>query len=128
MENEPKDENASDNNSVVERPENSVCIEEKEENTVKQRGNNVVGRPFVKGDPRINRAGRPKGQSLKEYWKQKIANMTEEDKEAFSKDVSNELIWRMCEGNPTEDKNIKGDIKVIIANEDETNQGANDNS
>ena len=44
--------------------------------------------------------GRPKGQSLKEYWRQKFADMTAEEKEAFSVKVSPEMIFRMAEGNP----------------------------
>jgi len=46
--------------------------------------------------------GRPAGQSLKEYWRQKFARMTDEEKEEFSKKVTPEIIYRMAEGNPAQ--------------------------
>ena len=49
-----------------------------------------------------NPAGRPKGQSMKEYWKHRFASMTPEDKLAWIKanKVSGDVIWRMAEGQP----------------------------
>ena len=44
--------------------------------------------------------GRPKGQSLKEFWKQRLGLMTEEEKEIFSKQIAKEVIWKMAEGQP----------------------------
>lgn len=44
--------------------------------------------------------GRPKGKSLKEYWKQRFANMTDEEKEKFSEKVAPEILWKMAEGQP----------------------------
>jgi hypothetical protein len=32
--------------------------------------------------------------------------MSDEEKEAFSRDVNNEMIWKMCEGNPATESNI----------------------
>jgi hypothetical protein len=52
--------------------------------------------PGHKGGP-----GRPKGQSLKEYWKQKFAKMTDDEKRIFTETVSAEMIWKMAEGNPS---------------------------
>jgi len=43
---------------------------------------------------------RPKGQSLKEYWRQKFSEMTPEEKEEFTKRVGKETIWQMAEGRP----------------------------
>lgn len=62
--------------------------------------------------------GRPKGKSLKEYWKQRFAQMTDEEKEDFSKKVAPDLLWKMAEGNPAtkvgpeEDEN--GEPKAIL--------------
>jgi hypothetical protein len=44
--------------------------------------------------------GRPKGQSLKEYWRQRFADMTDEEKAEFTKKVGVDTIWKMAEGNP----------------------------
>ena len=52
-----------------------------------------------------NPNGRPKGQSLKEFWRQRLADMTNEEKEKWTKEekVAAELIWRMAEGQPKQD-------------------------
>ena len=47
-----------------------------------------------------NPNGRPKGKSLKEYWRARFAEMTDEQKEEFSLKVSSELLWKMAEGQP----------------------------
>ena len=53
-----------------------------------------------------NPNGRPKGQSLKEYEREKFSKMTEEQKEVFLKTISPELRYRMAEGNPKQDTDI----------------------
>ena len=58
--------------------------------------------------------GRPKGESLKEYWRRKFYSMTEEEKEEFSKKVGFETIWRMAEGNPKQDNDITSGGKPIV--------------
>jgi len=47
-----------------------------------------------------NPQGRPVGQSLKEYDREKFAKMTPEEKEEFLKTISAEMRYRMAEGNP----------------------------
>lgn len=47
-----------------------------------------------------NPSGRPKGQSLKEYWRQRFQLMTDEEKAEFSNKIGLGDIWRMAEGNP----------------------------
>lgn len=66
-----------------------------------------------------NPNGRPKGRGLKEYDREKFANMTDEEKEAFLATISSELRYRMAEGNPhqTTDADIKGKIVIEIAKE-----------
>lgn len=56
--------------------------------------------------------GRPKGQSLKEYWKQKFYQMTAEEKEAFSEKVGLDTIWRMAEGNPHSTAEEKHEVTI----------------
>ena len=56
----------------------------------------------VSGNP----AGRPHGQSLKEYWRQKFLEMNDEEKVAFTKRISPELLWQMAEGRPSQSTDI----------------------
>lgn len=59
-----------------------------------------------------NPGGRPKG-SLKNYVAMKLADMTEEEKNAFLKKVAPELIWRMAEGNPDTKTEHSGEVKIM---------------
>jgi hypothetical protein len=52
-------------------------------------------KPGQSGNPN----GRPKN-TLKDYVRQKLAGMTEEEKEAFLGKVPPEMIWKMAEGSP----------------------------
>ena len=44
--------------------------------------------------------GRPKGKSLKEYSREMLAGMTEEERLEFMEGLPKETIWKMAEGNP----------------------------
>lgn len=54
--------------------------------------------------------GRPKGKSLKEYWKQRFSEMSEQEKEEFAKKVSPELLWQMAEGRPSAEMQVDATI------------------
>ena len=56
----------------------------------------------VSGNP----AGRPKGQTLKEYMAERFRTMTPEEKDEWLKDVAKSEKWRMAEGNPKQDTDI----------------------
>lgn len=47
-----------------------------------------------------NPAGRPKGQTLKEYIRQRFLDMTPEEKDAFIAKLDPIDIFKMAEGNP----------------------------
>ena len=88
-----------------------------------KRGLFVVGNP---GSP-----GRPKGKGLKEYDRQRFADMSDEEKEEFLKQIAPDIRYRMAEGNPSNDDKLAAEIKIIIASEsdeDETDEGSNSNS
>ena len=61
---------------------------------------------FIKGT--APGPGRPKGQTLKEFWRMKFQAMNDEEKEQFSAKVGLDVIWKMAEGNPE----TKGEITV----------------
>lgn len=59
-----------------------------------------------------NPNGRPKGQSLKEFWRQRFQEMTEDEKIAFSNKVGNDTLWKMAEGNPKQDLEHSGNLNI----------------
>lgn len=48
-----------------------------------------------------NLKGRPPGKTLKEYTRERLANMPEEERLKFLNSIFPETAWRMAEGNPT---------------------------
>ena len=54
---------------------------------------------FRVGHEKVPGSGRPKN-TLKDFWRRKINEMTDEEKLEFSKKVDKLDIWRMAEGNP----------------------------
>lgn len=74
-------------------------------------------KPGVSGNP----AGRPAGSSMKEYLKRKFYAMSDEEKEAWLKEhkVSGEAMWRMSEGNPAQDVDLKGEMTSKVVSIDE---------
>ena len=56
--------------------------------------------PFSKGDPNINREGRPKGKTLKEFARDLLMTMDDKEKTEYLKTLPKDVVWRMAEGNP----------------------------
>lgn len=65
-----------------------------------------------------NPGGRPKN-TLKEYAKQKLANMTEEEREEFLNGIDKRILWEMAEGKAKQDLDIQGEITSKIISVDE---------
>lgn len=68
-----------------------------------------------------NPSGRPKGsKSLKEYAKEMMRNMTDEEKQDFLHGLPKIEIWKMTEGNPDNktDLTTKGE-KINLTQADE---------
>lgn len=66
-----------------------------------------------------NPGGRKPGTSLKEYARNMIACMTDEEKMAYLHGLPKEVIWKMVEGNPdtrtdvtTKGEPIKSDVDL----------------
>lgn len=69
-------------------------------------------KPGVSGNP----AGRPKGKSLKEYTREYLQSMTEEERIDFLNGLDPAMVWRMTEGNPPQPLELegKGGLPFII--------------
>ena len=63
---------------------------------------------FKKGNP--GGPGRPVGKSLKEYSREYLAKMTDEERQDFLEGLPKIDIWKMSEGNPKQDTDM--DITV----------------
>jgi len=101
------------------------------EDTDKTAKNNIVGKPFEKNDPRINRNGRPKGSGLNltSLLKEKLEEIPDGQKEPYKtlfiktllkkalleKDMqSMKLIMNYVDGLPKQSIDFQGEIKNII--------------
>lgn len=72
------------------------------EDTEKQGKNNVDAiRPYMwKKGQSGNVLGRPKGKTMKEWARQYMERMTDEERDEFMEGIPKEIIWKMAEGNP----------------------------
>jgi len=63
-----------------------------------------------------NPLGRPKGKTMKEWAKEYLERMTDEERDAFMEGMPKEIIWKMAEGNPKQDNETKlsGEVSVNI--------------
>ena len=61
-----------------------------------------------------NPKGRPKGKTLKEFARDLLMSMTDEEKQKYLKTLPKEIVWKMAEGNPhqTSEEQIKGTVVV----------------
>ena len=67
-----------------------------------------------------NPGGRPKGsKSMKQYAKEYLESMSEEDRIAFLNSVDHKTIWEMSEGRAKQDLDIQGEITSKIISVDE---------
>ena len=61
-----------------------------------------------------NLAGRPKGFSLKEWTRERLAKMTDEQRDAFLEGIPKAEVWKMSEGNPANATDITSAGKPIV--------------
>ena len=67
------------------------------EQAKKGRADHIAAWQFKPGQSG-NPAGRPKGKSLKEYAKEMISSMTDEERQEYLKGMDKRTIWEMAEG------------------------------
>lgn len=66
-----------------------------------------------------NPGGRPAGKSLKQYTREKLAAMTDEEREEFLHGIDKKTVWEMSEGKAKQDLDIQGEITSKIISIDE---------
>jgi hypothetical protein len=55
-----------------------------------------------------NPGGRPKGKTLKQYTRDKLAEMTDDEREKFLEGLPKEIMWKMAEGMPEQSNKLSG--------------------
>lgn len=62
-----------------------------------------------------NPSGRKAGKSLKEYAKEMLAAMTEEERQEYLHGIPKEIIWKLAEGNPESKTDITTKGEKIVS-------------
>ena len=61
-----------------------------------------------------NPLGRPKGKTMKEWAKDYLATLPEEERFDFLDGLPKEVVWKMAEGNPKQDTDITSAGQPIV--------------
>lgn len=56
-----------------------------------------------------NVLGRPKGKTMKEWTKEYLERMSDEERDDFMEGIPKDIIWKMAEGNPDNKSDITSD-------------------
>lgn len=67
-------------------------------------------KPGQSGNPK----GRPKGKSMKDFAREYLTYLTDDERMEFLKGLPKEIIWRMAEGNPESASNINIETPIPI--------------
>lgn len=83
---------------------------EEEKEIRKERLAPYMWKPGQSGNPK----GRPKEKTMKEWARDVLQKMTDEERKKFFIGMPKEVIWKMAEGNPAQDLTSGGEkLKVI---------------
>lgn len=58
-----------------------------------------------------NIKGRPKGKTMKEWAKDYLSRMTDEERDEFMQGIPKDKIWAMAEGNPETKSTVEAKVE-----------------
>ena len=61
-----------------------------------------------------NPLGRPKGKTLKEWCREFLAKMTDEERDIFMEGIPKEVVWKMAEGNPANELQGENGTPLLV--------------
>lgn len=63
-----------------------------------------------------NPNGRPKGKTLKEFAREYLESLPDDEKVEYLASLPTEIVWKMAEGNPENKTDVTSDGKQIAVN------------
>ena len=59
-----------------------------------------------------NPDGRPPGKTLKEFAREYLMSLPDEEKVDYLASLPTEIVWKMAEGNPKQDTEVRGSLTI----------------